>query len=315
MDKQLEESQTIQQNLPKELFERTKSEAHEAEKLGKSITFWKDVWLRFKSNKLAVFGIFLLFILGIMAWVGPSLTPYDYATNDLTQANKAPSSEHWFGTDSLGRDVFTRIWHGARISLFIGLAAATIDLIIGIIWGGLAGYLGKRTDEILMRIADILTAVPYLLVVILLMVVLEQGLTTMIIAMSITGWINMARIVRGQVLQLKSQEYVLAAQTLGANTKRIMARHLVPNSMGPILITMTLTVPAAIFTEAFLSYLGLGVPAPLASWGTMASEGVPAMKYYPWQLFFPAIFICLTIFAFNVVGDGLRDALDPRLRK
>ncbi|MDX8363524.1 ABC transporter permease, partial [Cytobacillus sp. IB215316] len=177
------------------------------------------------------------------------------------------------------------------------------------------GYLGKRTDEILMRIADILTAVPYLLVVILLMVVLEQGLTTMIIAMSITGWINMARIVRGQVLQLKSQEYVLAAQTLGANTKRIMARHLVPNSMGPILITMTLTVPAAIFTEAFLSYLGLGVPAPLASWGTMASEGVPAMKYYPWQLFFPAIFICLTIFAFNVVGDGLRDALDPRLRK
>ncbi|MDX8366767.1 ABC transporter permease [Cytobacillus sp. IB215665] len=315
MQQKVDDTQLIHKDLPKGLFEKAKTSGEQAEKLGKSLTYWQDVRKRFISNKLAVFGIILLVILSIMAIFGPYMTPYDYKTNDLTMANKAPSSEYWFGTDELGRDIFTRIWHGARISLFIGLAAATIDLIIGVIWGGMAAYIGKRTDEVLMRIADILTGVPYLLVVILLMVVLGQGLTTMIIAMSITGWIGMARIVRGQVLQLKTQEYVLAAQTLGANTRRIMARHLVPNTMGPILITMTLTIPLAIFTEAFLSYLGLGVPQPLASWGTMASDGVPALKYYPWRLFFPAIFICLTIFAFNVVGDGLRDALDPRLRK
>lgn len=167
----------------------------------------------------------------------------------------------------------------------------------------------------MMRIADILYGVPYLLLVIILMVVLGQGLGTMILAMTITGWINMARIVRGQVLSLKNQEYVLAAKTLGASTSRIMIRHLIPNTMGQILVTMTLTIPSAIFVESFLSFLGLGLTPPLASWGTMASEGLPALRYYPWRLFFPATFISLTIFAFNVIGDGLRDALDPRLRK
>ncbi|WLR51585.1 ABC transporter permease [Bacillus tianshenii] len=304
------------QQLPKELFEQVGTNTSDSEKISRpSISFWKDVWMRFKQNKLAMSGIILTALLAFMAIFGPYMTPYDYATNDLINSNQPPSGDHWFGTDDLGRDVFTRVWIGARISLFIGLAAATIDLFIGVIWGGLSGYLGGRTDEYMMRFADILWAVPYLLLVILLMVVFEPGLGTMIAAMTITGWINMARIVRGQVLQLKNQEYVMAAQTLGASTKRIMAKHLIPNTMGPILITMTLTVPNAIFTEAFLSYLGLGVPAPLASWGTMASEGVPALQYYPWRLFFPATFICLTIFAFNVIGDGLRDALDPRLRK
>lgn len=304
------------QNYTKERFEFIQADAEQLEKISKkSLTFWQDVWMRFKKNKLAMTGVVLIIILSFLAIVGPSLTKYDYATNDLINSNLKPSAEHWFGTDELGRDVFTRTWQGARISLFIGLAAAIIDLVIGVIWGGIAGYLGGKVDEVMMRIADILWAVPYLLLVILLLVIFEPGLTTMIIAMSITGWINMARIVRGQVLQLKNQEFVLAAQTLGSNVPRIMAKHLIPNIMGPILITMTLTVPQAIFTEAFLSYLGLGVPAPLASWGTMASEGVPALKYYPWRLFFPAAFISITIFAFNVIGDGLRDALDPRLRK
>lgn len=243
------------------------------------------------------------------------MTGYDYATNDLTNTNKPPSADHWFGTDDLGRDVFTRVWEGARISLFIGVAAALVDFTIGVFWGGFSGYKGGRIDEFMMRIADILYGVPYLLLVILLMVVLGQSLGTMILAMTITGWINMARIVRGQVLSLKEQEYVLAARTLGASLPRIMSRHLIPNTMGPILVTMTLTVPSAIFTEAFLSYLGLGLTPPLASWGTMASDALPALKYYPWRLFFPATFISLTIFAFNVIGDGLRDALDPRLRK
>lgn len=304
------------QQISKEMFQPATVDLNEAEKISKpSLSFWKDVFVRFRKNKLAIFGLALLVILVFMAIFGPMMTKYNYATNDLINANQAPSGKHWFGTDDLGRDLFTRTWIGARISLFIGLAAAIIDLFIGVIWGSIAGYRGGRTDEVMMRLADVLWGVPYLLLVILLMVVMGQGLGTMILAMTITGWINMARIVRGQVLQMKNQEYVLAAQTLGADTKRILFKHLIPNAMGPILVTITLTIPTAIFTEAFLSYLGLGVPAPLASWGTMASEGLPALQYYPWRLFFPATFICLTIFAFNVVGDGLQDALDPRLRK
>ncbi|MGM7702892.1 ABC transporter permease [Pseudalkalibacillus sp. Hm43] len=303
-------------DIPIESLELVDVRADDAEKITRpSLSFWKDVWMRFRKNKLALSGVVLLALLLFMAIFGPMMTPYNYYENNLEAVNEAPSAEHWFGTDNLGRDMFTRVWEGARISLFIGFSAAVIDLFIGVIWGGIAGFRGGRVDEIMMRAADILWAVPYLLLVILLMVVLEPGLTTMIIAMTITGWINMARIVRGQVLQLKNQEFVLASQTLGAKTTRVMNKHLIPNTMGPILITMTLTIPNAIFTEAFLSYLGLGVPAPLASWGTMASEGLPAMRYFPWRLFFPATFISLTIFAFNVIGDGLRDALDPKLRK
>ncbi|PAE25178.1 MULTISPECIES: ABC transporter permease [Bacillaceae] len=302
--------------ISKDKFKLVGTQLGEAEKISKpSLSFWKDVFIRFRKNKLALFGLVLLGLLIFMAIFGPYMTPYDYASNDLSNKNQSPSSEHWFGTDDLGRDMFARTWEGARISIFIGVAAAVIDLIIGVLWGGIAGYKGGRTDEGMMRFADILYGVPYLLLVILLMVVLGQGLSTMIIAMSITGWINMSRIVRGQVLSLKNQEYVLAAKTLGANTSRIMGKHLIPNSMGPILVTMTLTVPSAIFTEAFLSFIGLGLTPPIASWGTMANDGLSAMRYYPWRLFFPAVFICLTIFAFNVVGDGLRDALDPRMRK
>ncbi|MFT8321965.1 MAG: ABC transporter permease [Bacillus sp. (in: firmicutes)] len=310
------------QQISKDKFSVVGNSKVEAEQISKpSLSFWKDVFMRFKQNKLAITGLVILIILIVMALFGPYLTKYDYRTNDLNNSNLPPSTEHYFGTDDLGRDVFARVWYGAKISLFIGVAAAAIDLIIGVIWGGIAGYKGGKVDEYLMRIADILYGIPYLLLVILLMVVLgdQKGpvasLATMILAMSITGWINMSRIVRGQVLSLKTQEYILASRTLGANVTRIMAKHLIPNAMGPILVTLTLTVPSAIFTEAFLSYLGLGLTPPLASWGTMANDGISAMKYYPWRLFFPAIFICLTIFAFNVIGDGIRDALDPRLRK
>lgn len=300
----------------KDLFKVVGTRNEETEKISKpSLSFWKDVFNRFQKNKLAMVGVVVLLLLVIMAIFGPYMSGYDYATNDLTNKNEPPSSEHWFGTDDLGRDVFTRTWEGARISISIGLAAALIDLTIGIFWGGIAGYKGGRIDEYMMRTADVLAGVPYLLLVILLMVVLGSSVGTMILAMSITGWVNMARIVRGQVLSLKNQEYVLASRTLGASTSRIMSKHLIPNSMGPILVTMTLTIPSAIFTEAFLSFLGLGLTPPIASWGSMASDGLPALRYFPWRLLFPATFICLTIFAFNVIGDGLRDALDPRLRK
>lgn len=304
------------QQLSNNAFDALEKSSTEAEKISsKSVSYWRDVWRRFGGNKLAVFGVVLLVILGLMAAFGPSIIGFDYHSNDLMASNKAPSGTHWFGTDPLGRDMFSRVWYGARISLFIGLAAAFIDLVVGVIWGASAAFFGGRVDETLMRIADILFGVPYLLVVVLLLVVLPQGLFTIILAMSITGWINMARIVRGQVLQLKSEEYAMAARSLGAARIRILFKHLIPNTLGPILVTLTLTIPTAIFTEAFLSFLGLGVPAPKASWGTMTNDGLQALEYYPWQLFFPAIMICLAMLAFNIIGDGLRDALDPKERK
>lgn len=297
-------------------FQPIEYKQSEAEKIaGESTSFWKDAWRRFKQNKLAIAGIIVIVILAIMSFIGGPISGHNYYDNDLINSNQSPSKENWFGTDNLGRDLFARTWYGAKISLFIGLTAAFIDLIIGVIWGSVSGYLGGRVDEYMMRIADILSGVPYLLVVILLMVIMPQGLWTLIIAMTITGWINMARIVRGEVMRLKTSEYVMASKSLGASSLRIMAKHLIPNTMGPILVTLTLTVPTAIFTEAFLSFLGLGVPAPLASWGTMASDALPALRYYPFQLFFPAFFISLTMLAFNVVGDGLRDALDPKDRR
>jgi oligopeptide transport system permease protein len=256
----------------------------------------------------------MLIVIAGMAIFAPMLSQFKYDQN-VGLYNTAPSATHWFGTDDLARDIFVRVWEGARISLFIGLTAAVIDLIIGVLWGSVAGLAGGRVDNIMMRIADVLTAIPYLLVVIILLVVMEPGLIPMIIALSFTGWVNMARIVRGEVLSIKNQEFVLAARTLGASKWHLIKKHLIPNAMGAILVTMTLTIPGAIFTEAFLSYLGLGVQAPLASWGTMASEGNKALTSSPWRLLFPALMISLTIFAFNAVGDGLRDALDPKLRK
>lgn len=280
----------------------------------KTISFWGEVFQTFIRNKLAIFGLILLVIIFLMALFVPVLSQYSFSEQTGVY-NSAPSLTNWFGTDNLGRDVFVRAWYGARISLLIGMSAALIDVVIGVLYGSVAGVVGGQTDNVMMRICDILTAIPYLLVVIMLLVVMGQGLVTMIIAFSITGWVRMARIVRGEVLSIKNQEYVLAARTLGANTKHLIFKHLIPNAMGSIIVTMTLTIPGAIFAEAFLSYIGLGVTPPTASWGTMASEGNEAILTAPWRLFFPALLISITIFAFNAVGDGLRDALDPKLRK
>lgn len=302
--------------LTKEHFQPISMDLRQAEEIKRpSLSFWADAWRRLKMNKVAMVSLVFLAILILCAIFVPMISHNNYFSTDLTGKNKAPSGAHWFGTDDLGRDVFVRIWYGARISLEVGFAAALSDLIIGILWGGIAGFYGGKIDEVMMRIADILFAIPYLLVVILLMVVMDPGVLTIIIAMSITGWIGMARIVRGQMMQLKAQEFVLAARSLGADSRRIIFKHLIPNALGPIIVTLSLTVPSAIFTESFLSFLGLGVAAPIASWGTMASEGLPAMKYYPWRLMFPAVFISLTMLAFNLFGDGIRDAVDPRLRK
>lgn len=279
-----------------------------------SLSYWQESWQRLRANRPAMVGLALLSLLILMAIFGPLLSPYPYYETHLQLKNEPPSARFWFGTDELGRDLFTRIWWGARISLFVGITASLIDLVIGVFYGSIAGSIGGKSDELLMRIADILYSIPYLLVVILLMVIIGSGISTILIALTMTGWIAMARIVRGQILQLRELDFIKAAESLGASRWRILVRHLIPNAMGPIIVTVTLTIPTAIFAEAFLSFLGLGVQAPIASWGTMASDGLPALRYYPWRLFFPAAFISITMLSFNLLGDGLRDAFDPKIR-
>lgn len=287
-----------------------------------SLSVWKDTLLSIVRNKLALLGFFLLAIIVFLALFGPSMVPYSPSEQSLTETNLPPSADHWFGTDNLGRDMWTRSWYGARVSLVIGIVAALIDLILGVIVGGVSGYMagrgkkGDRIDGLLMRIVEVLYGIPYLLIVILLMVIMEPGITAIIIALSVTGWVGMARIIRGQILQLKSQEYVQAAEKLGTSHTKIISRHLLPNTMGIIIVNLTFTIPTAIFAESFLSFLGLGVQAPFASWGTMANDALGViLSGQWWRLFFPGFLISLTMFAFNVFGDGIQDALDPRDRK
>lgn len=276
------------------------------------VSYWKGVWRLFWKQPLAVFGAVLLGGVILMSLLGPYFSAYTYYSLDFAAKNQAPSWEHWFGTDDLGRDVFTRVWYGARISLLVGVSAACIDMVVGVIWGGIAALYGGKVDEVMMRVVDILNAIPTLLVVIPLIAVIGPGLHTIILALALLGWLTMARIARGQLMQIKQQGYVVAAEVLGAGFWRILVKHMVPNAAGTILVTLMMTVPSAIFSEAFLSYLGLGVQAPIASLGSMANDGLPALEYYPWRIFFPALLITVVILSFNLVGDGLRKALDVR---
>lgn len=250
----------------------------------------------------------------VMALLGPMCSPYTYSGIHLEMKNLPPSSQFWFGTDELGRDIFTRVWWGVRISLFIGFSAALIDTFIGVVFGTTSAYLGGKVDTCMMRLADVLYGIPYLLIVILLTVIRGSGISTILLAMTCTGWISMARICRGQVLQIKQLDYIAAARTIGASSPRIIAYHLIPNAMGPIIATMTLTIPGAMFTEAFLSFLGLGIQAPAASLGIMISDGVLAMRYYGWRLLFPSLVLTLLMLSLNGIGNTLRDLIDPRLR-
>ncbi|OGN65211.1 MAG: diguanylate cyclase [Chlamydiae bacterium RIFCSPHIGHO2_12_FULL_49_9] len=267
------------------------------------------------KNRPAIIAAAILLFLFSMALFAPLFSSYSYSEIHLDLKNAEPGFLFWFGSDELGRDLFTRVWWGARISLFVGITAALIDMGLGVLWGSIAAYLGGKVEETMMRICDILYAIPYLLSVILLTVIRGPGIVTILIAMTFTGWINMARIVRSQILQLKQNDYITAARAIGASPMRIVFRHLIPNAIGPIIAGVTLTIPTAIFTEAFLSFLGLGIQAPAASWGVMVNDGLSAMRYYPWRLFFPALMITLTMFSFNLLGNALRDALDPRLKR
>ncbi|RAP76309.1 ABC transporter permease [Paenibacillus montanisoli] len=276
---------------------------------------FQESWAKLRKNKYAMSGLYVLIAIIVLAIVCPMISPYNSYTNDLDNTYLAPNSDHWFGTDNLGRDLFVRTWLGVRISLIVGFTAALIDLMIGVVYGGIMGFSGKRLGGVMNKFAEILYAIPYLLVVILLGVVMGNGLTTIIIALSITGWITMSWIVRGQILQLKNQEYVLAAQSMGASGSRILFRHLIPNTLGPIIVTVTLSVPSAIFAEAFLSFLGLGVQTPAASLGTLISEAVSVFTLYPWVMLIPASLLSITMLAFNIFGDALQDAFDPKMKK
>lgn len=281
-----------------------------------SISYWKDSWRKLKKNKLAIVGLTFIILITICAIVIPWLSSHDYKTNNLALTNMGPSKEYWFGTDHLGRDLFVRVMFGARYSLIIAFVASFLNLFIGIVYGGIAGFAGGWVDNILMRIVDIIASIPTTIYVILLMVMFEKGgLFNIIVALAVSYWIGMARIVRGEILQLKQQEFVLAARTLGARGRRILFKHLIPNCIGPIIVTLTLQIPTAIFAEAFLSFIGLGLTPPRASWGTLANEALAVLRLYPYQLFFPTLAICITIFSFNMLGDGLRDALDPKIKK
>lgn len=273
----------------------------------------------FFSHKLALCGVVILLLIIIMAIVGPIISGQSGSKQSLLDANLAPEAAHWFGTDDLGRDVFTRIWLGVRISLLIGIIAAIIDIFVGILVGAVSGYaagrskLGDTIDNVLMRIVDVLYGIPYLLIVILLLVLLKPGLLTMIVALSLTGWVGMARIVRGQVLQVKQEQYIKAAELLGTSHLKIIAQHILPNILGVIIVNLTFTIPSAIFAESFLSFLGLGIQAPSASLGTMANDALGVILSGEWwRLFFPSLFIALIMFSFNVIGDGLQDTLQVK---
>lgn len=257
----------------------------------------------------------ILAVIVIMCVIGPSLTPYDYEDVVMSEKNIAPSAEHYFGTDKLGRDIFTRIWIGGRVSLTLGLAGAFIDIVVGLMYGGISAYFGDRVDNIMMRIVEILASIPYLVLVVLVSLVVGKGMGSLLIAMTLTGWCHMARLVRGQILQIKDQEYILAAQALGTSPWKIIWKHLIPNTLGVMIVSVTFDIPSFIFGEAFLSFIGLGVQAPMTSWGALAAGAQQEMSFYPYQMFFPALLISLTMLSFQMLGDGLRDALDPKLRQ
>lgn len=269
---------------------------------------------RLLRNPAAAAGLCIIALLLAFAIVAPRCSPYAYDDQDYDNMDQPPSRVHWFGTDEVGRDMFVLMGMGARISLAVGVFASLISLFIGVGWGATAGWFGGRTDQLMMRIVDILYGIPLILIVINLMVILRPGLQNVFIALGLVYWLDMARIVRGQVLRLRSEEYVHAARVVGVGRARILIRHILPNTIGPIVVTLTLTIPHAIFTEAFLSYIGLGVKAPFESWGSLAAAAtrVEFFQTRAYLVLFPATAISLAMLAFNIVGDGLRDALDPR---
>lgn len=285
------------------------------EKMRPSLTYWQDAWRRLKQNKVAMVSLVILALLGTLCIIGPYLNGYKYEVTDSSSINLFPNSVHWFGTDSLGRDLFSRVWIGGRVSLLIGLIGTFISITVGTLYGGISGYAGGRVDHYMMRVIEILVSIPSLVMVILLSLYLGSGIVSLIIALTAFGWIGTARMVRGQVLQIKQQEFVMASISLGSSPIRVIIKHLIPNTLGIIIVGITFRIPGLIFAEAFLSFMGLGVQIPNTSWGALAATARENIMFYPYQLFYPSLMIALTMLSFSLLGDGLRDALDPKLRK
>ncbi|SMO82965.1 ABC transporter permease [Melghirimyces algeriensis] len=306
--------------LSPELFQPAEREQGAEEAVSrKRLSYWQDVRRRFVSNKGAMIGLLLIVIIGVMSLVGPLMNDFTYSDQNTDMMNISPfekiEGDYWLGTDHLGRDLWTRIWYGAGISLLIAIIAASLDLVVGVTYGAISGYMGGKVDDWMQRLVEVLVGVPQLVVIILLLIWLEPGIFAIALALALTGWVNMSRIVRAQMLKLKSQEYVLAARTLGANTRRMLTKHMIPNVMGPVIITLMFTIPNAIFFEAFLGFIGLGLRPPQASLGVLLNDGYQMLQLYPYQCLLPATVLSLLMFSFNLLGDGLRDALDPKLRQ
>ncbi len=281
----------------------------------KGRSLWEDAFTRLLKNKMAVVGLCYLVFQTLIAIFAPWFTHFAFDATDLTLGASAPNSLHFFGTDDLGRDMFTRVIYGSRISLMVGILATAVSVVIGVFYGAVSGYVGGKTDDIMMRILEILYSLPFIFFVIILMVLFGRNIYLLFVALGLIEWLTMARIVRGQVMSLKKMEYIDAARSMGVGHFKIIKDHLIPNVLGTVIIYVTLTVPQVILEEAFLSFLGLGVQEPMSSWGTLISDGVAAMQTYPWMLVFPCVTLMLTLLALNFLGDGLRDALDPRASK
>ena len=280
-----------------------------------SSSLWRDAWRRLSLNRLAVASGVIFIGITLLCVIGPLVSSFDPSRADLQSSYQSPSAGHWFGTDGLGRDILARTLSGGQVSLAVGILATTVSLVIGVAWGSIAGYFGGRLDSVMMRFVDILYSLPFVIMVILLMVMFGRNFILLFAAIGLVEWLTMARIVRGQVIALKNTEFVEAARALGYGRLRIIFRHLLPNIIGPVIIYATLTVPAVMLLEAVLSFLGLGVQAPMSSWGLLIKNGAEKIDVYPWLLAFPAIFFSLTLFSLNFIGDGLRDALDPKSSK
>lgn len=281
----------------------------------KGTSLWEDAWIKLRKNRLALIGLGLLVFLCVISLLTPWIAPYGYEEQNLLMGATPPSAEHWLGTDVFGRDMLTRIMWGGSVSLMVGFIATAVALAIGVIYGAVAGYVGGRVDAVMMRLVDILYALPFMIFIILLMVVFGRNLLLLFFAIGAVEWLTMARIVRGQVMSLRKQEFVEAAHSLGLSQWIIIRRHIIPNTLGPVIVYTTLTIPSVMLLEAFLSFLGLGIQPPQSSWGLLINYGVETMEEYPWLLIFPGIALSLTLFALNFLGDGLRDALDPRTAK
>ena len=288
---------------------------HSLQEAEKGHSLWQDAWHRLRKNRMAVLGGVFILIMGLASLIGPAMVTHGYQEQNLELRESPPSSEHWLGTDKLGRDLLARVLYGGRISLTVGLVATAVSLTIGVLYGTLSGFCGGKVDAVMMRLVDILYALPFTIFVILLMVFFGRDIRLMFLAIGAVEWLTMARIVRGQVLSLRKQEFIEACIALGLPLHRIILRHLAPNVLGPVIVYSTLTIPAVMLLEAFLSFLGLGVQEPMCSWGSLIKEGAEIMEEAPWLLIFPGSLFAMTLFSLNFLGDGLRDALDPRASK